>query len=207
MNKIKELRVKRKISQQKLAAALTVHQTAISQWETGRTTPDIEVAKAMAKLFGVSLEYLLDGTDTFEFNRGKGVRIPVIGESAAGLPISAIQRYIDNDDPDTWEEIAAEQAAGGEYVAVRIRGDSMEPTINNNDIVIVRHQSDVESGDTAMVIVNGDEATCKKIKKHSDGIMLISNNPKYEPMFFTNREIEELPVRILGKVIELRRKI
>ena len=57
-----------------------------------------------------------------------------------------------------------------------------------------------------MVLVNGDEATLKRIKKEPGGLMLIPNNSAYEPMFFTNEQIETLPVRIMGKVVELRAK-
>ncbi len=82
----------------------------------------------------------------------------------------------------------------------------MEPRMVNGDVVIVRLQPDACDGETAIVMVNGDEATCKKIKKTPEGIMLISTNPAYEPMFYSNKQIEELPIRILGKVVELRAK-
>lgn len=78
--------------------------------------------------------------------------------------------------------------------------------MHDGDVVIVRRQDDVESGETAVVLVNGDEATCKRIKKTPDGILLISTNPAYEPMYYTNAQIETLPVRILGRVVELRAK-
>lgn len=74
------------------------------------------------------------------------------------------------------------------------------------DVVIVRKQEDAESGDTVVVLVNGDDATVKKLKKMSDGIMLIPNNPAFEPLYFSAKEINELPVRIIGKVVELRAK-
>ena len=82
----------------------------------------------------------------------------------------------------------------------------MEPRIAQGDVVIVRKQSDVDTGDIAVVLVNGNEATIKKIKKRPDGIMLIPINTNYEVMFYNNTEIEELPVLILGKVVELRAK-
>lgn len=76
------------------------------------------------------------------------------------------------------------------------------------DVVIVRRQDDVESGDIAIVLVNGNEATVKRVKKQEDGITLIATNTSvYEPHYYSNKEIEELPVRILGKVIELRGKL
>ena len=82
----------------------------------------------------------------------------------------------------------------------------MEPRIYENDVVIVRQQDDAESGDVVIATINGDEATCKRLRKYRDGIELISNNPSYEPMFFANEEIINKPVRIIGKVVELRGK-
>ena len=121
-------------------------------------------------------------------------------ELPPGIPIDAVM------DIEDYEEIPRQMAAAGEFFALRICGDSMEPKIENGDIVIVRRQPDCESDDIAIVLVNHDEATCKKIRKLPNGIMLISTNPKYDPMIFTNHDIEELPVTILGKVVELRAK-
>lgn len=175
--------------------------------------------KIIAKVLHTTPEYLRDETDDpspankdrspslIKYIGNKGIRIPVIGASAAGQPIEAIQEYIDDSDPDTWEEISETLANTGDMVAVRIHGDSMEPDIKNGDIVIVRMQNNAESGDIALVLVNGNEVTCKKIKKRPDGVMLISNNLDYEPMFFSNKEIELLPVRIYGVVVELRRRM
>ncbi len=207
MNRIKELRESiPNLSQTKLGHELKVHQTAISQWETGRTMPDIETSKALANYFGVSLDYLL-GNDTEKTPAPKrhGTKIPVLGNVAAGTPITAIEN-VDYDDPDAWEEIPADMAESGEYFALRLKGDSMEPRMLNGDVVIVHQQSDVNNGDTAIVKVNGDDATCKKIKKTPQGMMLIPLNPEYEPMFFTHKEIQTIPVEIIGKVVELRGK-
>lgn len=66
----------------------------------------------------------------------------------------------------------------------------------------------MDSGDIAIVMVNGDEATVKRVKKQEDGITLIATNTSvYEPHFYSNQEIRDLPVRILGKVVELRGKL
>ena len=198
MNRIRELRRARGLSQQRLAEIVCVHQTAVSQWESGRTTPDLEIAQNLARFFGVTVDELL-GCDTSRTPSGSRW-IPVYGRVAAGIPIEAIEDIIDE------EEISAEMAKNGEYIALQIHGDSMEPRMHEGDVVIVRRQDDVESGETAVVLVNGSEATCKRIKKTPDGIMLISTNPAYEPMYYTNAQIETLPVRILGRVVELRAK-
>ena len=109
MNRVKELRKKNGLSQQRLAQILNVHQTAISQWETGRTSPDIEIASKMSELFNVSLETLLGLENGDSAHHSSGVRIPVYGETAAGIPIMAIENY-DSGNPDDWEEISESMA-------------------------------------------------------------------------------------------------
>ena len=97
-------------------------------------------------------------------------------------------------------------AKTGEFFGLRIKGDSMQPRIVEGDVVIVRSQNDAESGDVVIVQVNGDQATCKRLAKYQTGISLISFNPMYEPMCFSNEEIASKPVEIIGKVIENRQK-
>ena len=107
---------------------------------------------------------------------------------------------------EDWEEISEEMQRNGQHIALRIKGDSMEPRMRTGDVVIVRIQPDIDDGDTAVVRINGDEATCKKIKKTPEGLWLVSTNPNYDPMFFSPKDIEDLPVVIIGKVVELRAK-
>nr|DAR73964.1 MAG TPA: Repressor protein CI [Caudoviricetes sp.] len=135
----------------------------------------------------------------------KGSLIPILGTSRAGIPNLAIEE-VNYDDPDEWEEIDPKLAKAGTYLALRIKGDSMQPDLNENDIVIVKSQSDANNGDIVIAKVNGDEACCKKLFKNNDGIILHSLNPAYPPMFFSQSDIQDKPVAIIGKVIELRRK-
>ena len=135
----------------------------------------------------------------------KGSLIPIRGFSRAGIPNLAIED-INYDDPSEWEEIDPKLAKAGTYLALRIKGDSMQPDLNENDIVIVKSQSDANNGDIVIAKVNGDEACCKKLFKNNDGIILHSLNPAYPPMFFSQSDIQDKPVAIIGKVIELRRK-
>lgn len=206
--KLKELRENKGLSQYAFAKEIGVGQSTVGSWENGARKPNIDTTKKIAKYFNVPVSVLLDEdipTATNKNSRRPGVKIPVYGEVAAGMPFLAIENY-DSEDPDDWEEITEEMARGGDYFALRIHGESMEPKISNGDIVIVRIQPDVESGEIAIVRVNGDSATCKKIKKTPQGVMLISTNPAYEPMFYSAKEVEELPVVIIGKVVELRAK-
>lgn len=129
----------------------------------------------------------------------KGIRIPILGRVVAGIPLEAIE------DIEGWEEITPRMASGGEFFALRIRGSSMEPKLVEGDVVIVRKQSTVDNGDIAIVLVNGNEATCKQVNRTPAGITLIGFNiAVYAPHFYTNDQIESLPVTIVGKVVESR---
>lgn len=207
MNRISQIRKHNKISQKEFGAMIGVAQNTVCNWEKGNREPDNESLKRMSEIFGVTVDYLLgrEVPDQESPPRKKGVRIPVYGDVAAGVPILAIENY-DSDDPDDWEEITEEMARNGEYIALRIHGDSMEPRMKTGDVVIVRLQPDVETGDVAIVRVNGDSATCKKIKKTPEGLWLIPFNPAHEPMFYNPHDIAEIPVTIIGRVVELRAK-
>lgn len=170
---------------------------------TDDTVPRKATLQKLADRLGVSVDDLLgrnEDTEEEEPPKQTGVRIPVLGRVAAGIPIEAIQ------DIDDWEEIPKKMAAGGTYYALRIHGRSMEPRMRDGDIVIVRQQEQVDNGEIAVVIVNGFEATCKKVEFFDDGIRLVSLNEEYAPMTFTFDEVNRLPVHIIGKVVELRAK-
>ena len=128
------------------------------------------------------------------------VAVPVLGDVAAGIPIEAITDIVD------YEEIDAAMASSGEHFGLRIKGSSMEPRMMEGDVVIVRKQDTAETGDTVVVLVNGDSATVKKIKYGSDGISLIPTNPAHDVQFYSAADVERLPVRVIGKVVELRAK-
>ena len=169
---------------------------SITMWKKG-TRPSEKNLRKLAEYFGVTPDYFfVDHSAPVR----RGVKIPVYGNVAAGIPTEAIT------DIEDYEEIDEETARKGDYAALRIHGKSMEPRMCDGDVVIVRIQDDIESGETAVVLVNGQDATCKKIKKTPEGIMLVPNNPDFEPIYYTIQQISELPVRIWGKVVELRAK-
>lgn len=197
MLRIREIRKNKKITAKELAECVNVAESTMCLYETGKREPDFKTLIAIAEQLGVTIDQLFGEAN---LSIKKGVRIPVYGSVAAGIPIEAIT------DIEDYEEITEDMARTGNFAALKIKGASMEPRIVDGDVVIVKLQDDVDSGDIAIVMVNGDEATCKKIKKTPEGVMLISINPNYEPMFYTNREIKEKPVKIWGKVVELRAK-
>lgn len=204
--RLKELREKAGYSQQGFADAIGVKQSTVGNWEAGAREPKFEIMERLADFFGVSVDYLLgrdvthNYADSLKPSKDGSKWIPVLGTVVAGIPLEAIEDIID------YEEISPQMAAQGDFFALQIKGDSMEPKMSSGDIVIVRAQNDCDTGDIAIVLVNGDEATVKRIKKGPEGLMLIPNNPAYEPMYYSNAEIESLPVRVIGKVVELRAK-
>ena len=195
---LKQLRHERGYSQQKLAQKLNVSRSTVAMWETGSSEPSLQMIQRIADVLSVSVAELFG--EPADPSAHKGILIPVLGCVQAGLPNEAVEDVLD------YEEITPELASTGEFFALRVRGDSMEPRMVEGDVVIVRKQDDAVSGDVVVALVNGDEATIKRLKKRPEGILLIANNPTYEPMFFSNREIRELPVRVIGKVVELRAK-
>ena len=120
----------------------------------------------------------------------------------AGIPIEAIEDVLD------YEDLSASEAADDyDYFGLRIKGNSMYPEYIEGDTIIVRRQDTAETGDDAVIMVNGDDATFKRIKRTPDGIILMPiNTAEYEPMYYDNTQIEALPVRVLGVCVELRRK-
>ena len=167
-----------------------------SDWLSGKS--DFKTKEEMFKHYDNITDIPALQNDIFRLQRG--LKIPVLGEVAAGTPIWAEENYIG------YEEISEELSKSGDYFGLKIKGDSMSPRISEGDTVIIKQQDDAESGDIVIVLINGDSATCKRLMKYKDGISLISLNPAYEPMIFSNQEIKEKPIRIIGKVVENRQK-
>lgn len=212
--KFLDLCSKNKVRPNQVAQQIGIASGTITKWKQGSKPRDLQLKK-IANYFNVPLDYFsYDSASSSAYLairmardpafaasvQKRGVRVPVYGNVAAGIPIEAIT------DIEDYEEISQEMAATGEFAALRIHGDSMEPKMSDGDIVIVRIQETIETGETAIVMINGGDATCKRIVRTPEGITLISTNTKYAPMFYSNQQIEELPVRIWGKVVELRAK-
>lgn len=179
-----------------LSKLFDVPYTTLCDWINGKTYPRIDKIELMARHWGV------EKADLVEPPRQKKNKfiIPVLGKVVAGYPIEAVENIID------YEEISETMARQGEFFALRIQGDSMQPKFSEGDVVIVRKQESVDNGDVAIIMVNGDEATIKKIQRFDGGINLIPTNPAYNIITYTNKEIIDLPVKCLGKVVELRAK-
>lgn len=197
---IKKYRIQRKLSQRLMAMKSGISNATISRIESGLVTPDTKTIQALNRALGVDLIGLLNKKDCEIENLPKGVWVPVYGEIAAGIPLECITDIVD------YEQITDEMAKKGEYIALSVRGNSMAPRISSGDVVIIHLQPDIENGEIAAVMINGDSATLKRVKKSDEGLTLISLNPEFEPMFFTPKDVAKMPIRILGKMVELRAK-
>lgn len=195
---LQKLMDRESITQKDIAVIAGVSQQSVSNWLAGKLIPRMGSIEKIAEYFDVAKSDLLEMKDGYE---SKATRIPVLGTVKAGIPITAVQEILD------YEEISSEMARCGEYFALRIKGDSMEPRMHEGDVVIVKQQSTVDSGQIAIVLVNGDEATVKKVRFRNNGIELIAfNSYAYEPHFYSAEDIQRLPVEIIGRVVELRAK-
>lgn len=221
MDRIEELCAEKGIKRRQMEREAELGAGATTKWKQGMI-PSQQSLKKVADFFGVSVAYL-QGESEFRTEQDaiiqgwnqtidvelaseesrryeKGYMIPVVGNVVAGIPIEAIEDILD------WEEISVKLARTGTFFGLKIKGDSMSPRIQEGDVVIVRSQPDADSGQIVIAKVNGDDACCKKLMKTESGITLLSLNPAYDPMYFTNDEIQSRPVTIVGVVVENRAK-
>ena len=173
--------------------------SSIAKIEKGLVDLQQSKIELFANALGTTSRELV-GWDDESPQDNKGVIVNVLGRVAAGIPIEAVENIIDT------EEITEDLARTGKFFGLRIQGDSMEPDIHNGDTVIVRQQEDAETDEIVIALINGNDGVCKRLKKYQNSIALVSVNANYEPMYFTKEEVEMKPVKIIGKVVELRRK-
>lgn len=198
--KIKMQRKSLGLTQTELGAKLGVQKNAVSKWECGRVDdiPSSKI-KVMAQLFGVQPSYLIDDKDALpadavpvDFSHLK--RIPILGQISAGLPLYAEQ----NIEGYTYTDLNH----GGEYFALRVRGDSMNAArIYENDLLIVRKQDTAEDGEIVVAMVGDDEATVKYWHRRGNVVMLEpkSTNPIHQMQIY---DLSETKIRIIGKVVQ-----
>lgn len=199
-DRIRALCKDRGITVMKLETTLGLGNGYVNNTQKRGSTPSAKRLSMIADYLGVTPAFLM-GEAADVPPASNGVMIPLLGRVAAGVPISAVENIIGQ------EEISRKLAATGELFALKIKGDSMSPFILDGDVVVVKQQNDAETGDVVIAIVNGCDGCCKKLKKTASGVTLVSLNPAYDPMVFTNEEIMKLPVTIAGKVVEIRREV
>lgn len=202
---LKRLRAEKELSQKDIADYLGITGSAYGYYEQGVRQPNTTVLQKLSDFYNVTTDYILGRTviRNEESLRGKNkiVNIPVLGSIPAGVPIAAIEDICD------YVDITIPQSANSlDYFALKVFGDTMAPRIQSGDVVVCRKQDNVDNEDIAIVLIDSENATIKRIQKNADGISLIPDNTAYRPKFFTSNEIVTIPIKILGKVIELRGK-
>lgn len=184
-------------SQLKVSEILSISNKALSRYETNASEPDSNTLALLAGLYHVSTDFLLGINENR--STSKALRIPVLGVIPAGIPIEAIEDIVD------YEELHPDAAKGDrKFFGLRVKGDSMSPEIQSGSTVIVRQQSTCDSGDVCVVMVDGQDATLKRVRLDPEGIYLVPANGSYPTDFYSNEKIKKLPVRILGVVYEVR---
>ncbi len=193
--RIKKKRIESGFSQVDFANKIDVSKQTLYKYENNIITniPSDKI-EAISKVLNLSPMYIMGWEDLEQpipkSNGYPTVRIPVLGDVAAGVPILAQQDIIG------YEDIPADMAKTGEYFGLKIKGDSMEPKIHDNDIVIVKSMSNAENNDIVIAMIN-NEATCKRLHKYSNSVVLTAINSDYKPIEVT----PDKNIQILGKVV------
>lgn len=200
-NVLKNLRMSKGLSQEELSNKFGVSTSTIGMYETNKREPNFDLLKEFAKFFNVSTDYLLEQIKKDDLTNFDIIQIPLLGKIQAGVPTEMFLDVID------YIDIPADMARGNkELFALKTKGKSMEPNFIEGDILIFEKTEDCENGQFCAVAVNGDDATFKKVTKTDTGIMLQPLNPAFETKFYTNDQIDSLPVTIIGVLKESRRK-
>ncbi|MBO5959174.1 MAG: helix-turn-helix domain-containing protein [Lentisphaeria bacterium] len=187
---IKYLRKRAGYSQEQLARKLGVKQSSVSLWEKGKNNPDTETLAKAAQVFSVPLDFFLSDEprrelDSIRINRAA---IPILGNIACG------QRVTPDTNPEGYADLPEGVTAD---FALRCKGDSMEPTFIDGDIVLIRRQPEVEAGQIAAVSIAG-ETTLKHVYRQKDGLLLVADNPSYSPIFAPANSDEQIIIHGLA---------
>lgn len=190
-DKIKHLRKQNNLTQDDLAKRLGVAKTTVSTWERGGNRPLMDKIVVMSDMFNVPISYFFDEpTEDIEI-----VNIPLLGVISCGNPITAIENV------DEYQKEIKTQLPTGNLFYLKAQGNSMYPIIPDGAMVMVREQVDVENGEIAAVLINGDEeATIKRVRRINDHILLEPENKEYNSIIIDKRN----PARILGKVVRVK---
>lgn len=195
--KIKKLRIEKNWTQEFVAERLNISVPALSRYESGTYEPkSLSIVSDFAKLYNVTTDYLLGLNIDYNSSEIKNSKrlLPVLGTVKAGYNYLAEENIIDYIEPHM------NIGNPDEYFGLVVKGDSMAPYFDDGDYVIVHKQDDFESNKVCIVLINGDEATIKKVAKTNDGIELHCFNPYYPSRKYTFKEIQDLKIKIIGVV-------
>lgn len=190
---IKEQMKRHGIDRNKLVNDLGLKYTTVSDWINGKTYPRIDKIELMANYFHVEKADLVERKPT-NLHRPAGItKIPVLGQIACGDPITAEENI------EEYRDAVADLLPSGNLFYLKAKGESMSPTIPDGAYVLIREQPNVEDGEIAAALVDNDsEATLKRVKRQQGLVMLMPDNPEYNPIVLS----KEYTGRIIGKAIK-----
>lgn len=193
---IKSLLHSRGKSQTDMAQELEIPETTVSSWLTGKKYPRLDKIQMMADYFNVPRSAITEHQSPHNLIpvSPPTVRVPILGKIACGEPILADENI------SGYRYESPDMLPNGNVFFLQAKGDSMHPTIPSDSYVLIREQPEVEYGQIAAVLVNGDtEATLKRVKKQGDIVMLMPDNPEHEPFIVT----PDNPAKIIGRAIKI----
>lgn len=196
-DRLREAREARGMTLLELANKIGRAEATVQRYESGNIKNlKNDTIEAIARALNVSPIYLMGWDDNLNVSPvTELIRIPILGKIACGEPITAIENIVD------YRTVPKNYIpSGGDLFFLEAFGDSMEPKIPDGSFVLCRRQEDVESGEIAAVLLNGDEdTTLKKVIKQGKTILLQSLNDNYAPYIIT----EDNPAKIVGKAIKV----
>lgn len=192
----------RNIKPIELAEKTGIDKSKISSYMSGRYKAKQDGVYLLAQALNVSEVWLMGydvPMESIPIKNIEKIKIPVLGTVKAGYDYLAQENIIGYESIDNVSDPE-------NYYALQVTGNSMEPLFSDGDIAIVHKQDNFDSGNTCIILVNGEEATVKKVVRMDDGIDLIAMNPYYPVRHFNKNEMNEIPVKIIGKVVEARKR-
>lgn len=201
--RLKELRLQKGATQEEVGKVINVTKPTIMKYEKGlvENLKRSSIEK-LAKYFNVTPSYLMCIDDEkIDVLGNPLITIPLVGTVKAGYDYLAQENIVGTIDVEK-----SLVGNGEDYFALKVKGDSMAPVFLENDTVVIKKQNDCENNEFAVVIINGDEGTLKKVKKTDSGIILQPLNPAYGPVMYTYEEMQSIPVLIVGIVKQLKRE-
>ena len=211
---LKYLREKKGLEQQELADMLNVGRSTISCWENDLRSPQMEYVLKLAQYFNVKDNFIFDDLSATEFDNASFVeleeeiiKIPIYGTIKAGIPIESQEDIIDYVEiPKSWTK------GNKKFYGLKISGDSMFPKYVEDDIVVFEdsrsYNIDSAKNKDCAVMVNGDDATFKKVLVNDDSITLVPyNTGAYDVVMYSKEDIINKPVKIIGIAREKRTRV
>ena len=191
----------KKGAQRRFTEALGLCPSVVGDWKSGKSKSYARRLPQIAEYFGISVDALLDGTSPPDIYSVNGLkRVPVLGTIKAGNPINAEEFR------EGYEY--ADVESGEEYFYLRVNGDSMIGAgITDGSLVLIRRQSYAEDGQIVACLVDGDYATLKRYRTRDKTVLLLPENPSYQPCILSAADFENGSAAILGVAIEVKKKL